>query len=1032
MTFLLLAAPEAAKAQNYCCTEKCDYTSLGDNIWVCDTFPDTYGPLYAKVYLYFVVPPNEPNAFEDPLEMRATNIWADWKEAYSPHRIFFVSGFGGCDDSSKFDTIVSNLLPTMDNVETLRSLNYKHEDGVDVYIFRDDVPREGGSFCTPNTYYFLGGTELVAGTVTVILSKTQLVSHELGHCLGLLHTNEFNPGSGSECLDENGSDCQHKGDLVCDTPPDDGTSYVIDGTCDNSLLARNIMSPFKPQTCLEEFTQGQGRRMRRYLKQPVGVAGDVRVQDIVITGQVTWTTPMNPGANIIIEPGGFLIVDATVAMQESAHIYVKAGNGSQNGGQLWVKKTVTAACDKMWGGVVVEGWDDQDQTNQYQGKVFLSGAGRIEHARCGVLANGLNDSTGEPWPYATGGIVSAIYPATFRNNIVDVEFGAYKKDTSASYFNGVQFITDDDYRGNVAPVHLKINGIYGLRIIGGQFRDNRTASFSDPTTRAVGLDAFDAGFRVDGSAIFTGLYEGIRISTISPLRGTSVTGATFDACFTGIYGLDNNNFVCSGNTFSLHRPGNFISQTGWNFKGVYMEGGKTAFLMSDNDFTAATPTAFGDTTWGTDVLSIGTMNHSIFRNDYTYLYFGNRANGQNGGTSSGGLIFSGLMYECNNFEQDGLHDNWVPGGFIRKEQGQRNMLTNERIATGNRYNEIFGEPIAQQFTNEGTPIEYHHIINTSQELRNGYFTASTISTFSSIQNDACDDIECPPPCDTEVELASTKTQFFQEKQTWATKTAAFPAITDQAQRQSEAGDINRLRLSLDRAGSRILLHYALDPTGLKKDSILVWLDRLDTYDADLQLARHHFFTGDYTTADNLLQVIPTQYNLSGDLLAEFNDIKAVLQAIRPTLQAGTALDALPQTLVSTLESSWGAECSAAGALARNILYQNGLRKEANCDGSEQKASETIQNKAISSSNQSLKIYPNPASSSLTVERTKTTSDAVIRVASISSGHLSLDYLFKSGDSSITLDISGLVNGVYIISIIESEVIVGQSKIVIVR
>jgi hypothetical protein len=109
-----------------------------------------------------------------------------------------------------------------------------------------------------------------------------------------------------------------------------------------------------------------------------------------------------------------------------------------------------------------------------------------------------------------------------------------------------------------------------------------------------------------------------------------------------------------------------------------------------------------------------------------------------------------------------------------------------------------------------------------------------------------------------------------------------------------------------------------------------------------------------------------------------------------------------------------------------------LRKEANCDGSEQKASETIQNKAISSSNQSLKIYPNPASSSLTVERAKTTSDAVIRVASISSGHLSLDYLFKSGDSSITLDISGLVNGVYIISIIESEVIVGQSKIVIVR
>jgi hypothetical protein len=93
-----------------------------------------------------------------------------------------------------------------------------------------------------------------------------VLSHEIGHCLGLLHT--FETGIGSELV--NGSNCTSAGDLLCDTPADpngnfNGTTCVYTGIGVDangqaySPLTNNLMSYYFG--CMTVFTPNQRTRM---------------------------------------------------------------------------------------------------------------------------------------------------------------------------------------------------------------------------------------------------------------------------------------------------------------------------------------------------------------------------------------------------------------------------------------------------------------------------------------------------------------------------------------------------------------------------------------------------------------------------------------------------------------------------------------------------------------------------------------------------------------------------------------------------
>lgn len=111
--------------------------------------------------------------------------------------------------------------------------------------------------------------------VSSAVSSTDNIStmaHEMGHCLGLLHT--FEDAYGEEAVARSGSckDCEDEGDLLCDTQADLELDFnMINTSCNYTGSATdecsvtylmdetNIMT-YGRRSCRDHFTSGQGIR----------------------------------------------------------------------------------------------------------------------------------------------------------------------------------------------------------------------------------------------------------------------------------------------------------------------------------------------------------------------------------------------------------------------------------------------------------------------------------------------------------------------------------------------------------------------------------------------------------------------------------------------------------------------------------------------------------------------------------------------------------------------------------------------------
>ncbi|NBC06839.1 MAG: hypothetical protein GVY26_06555, partial [Bacteroidetes bacterium] len=463
---MLTAFPSNAQQQGFCGTEPSpnapttiDLRSAGE----------VQGPLYIRIYISIVRDDNG-NGGQPP--ERAQQAFDILQKDFAPYGIYFVwdCNINYVDDSYHYNQIITDGI-SYDDI--LYDTDYIHDDGIDIFLFEDN-PAGGFGRAADNVSkacYVFGDYVLSEGP-NPPLGQTSIVSHEVGHCLGLYHT--FEVRNGLELVDS--TNCQIAGDFVCDTPADVDSNFQVSyPACEYignqvdpnnepySPDKTNIMSYSHP-FCYKDFSDEQGERMR-FL-----IATEPTLQDCIIgpdaslytiTSDTTWTvnnTPNNGdffvGGNVTITNGATLTIesDVTVRFGEESRVIIEPGSRLNLHGKL----TGLGCNGNTWKGVLVSGNTNLPQTQANQGYLRCYSGASIENAEIGVhVVDNLSVASG-------GGMVRC-QDMTIKNCETGVKLTRYEySGNNAADFTRVAFLNDNDY-----PTNGSFYAFADLEYVGG-------------------------------------------------------------------------------------------------------------------------------------------------------------------------------------------------------------------------------------------------------------------------------------------------------------------------------------------------------------------------------------------------------------------------------------------------------------------------------------------------------------------------------------------------------------------------------------
>jgi hypothetical protein len=191
------------------------------------------------------------------------------KDYFARHDICFILGAIQVVNNSALYSI------NKDEEEDLLA-PYVREGYVTIFIHNSVTDNDlsniiGTAYDIPNNYLSVEGP--VIGDST----RSKLLTHEMGHCLGLLHT--FEDSEGEENVRRSGDckDCDGDGDFLCDTPADrEASPSFISSDCrytgsrtddcgDRLEMAPDNLMSYHRGSCNTRFTAGQGNRCRNHI-----------------------------------------------------------------------------------------------------------------------------------------------------------------------------------------------------------------------------------------------------------------------------------------------------------------------------------------------------------------------------------------------------------------------------------------------------------------------------------------------------------------------------------------------------------------------------------------------------------------------------------------------------------------------------------------------------------------------------------------------------------------------------------------------
>ena len=575
-----------------------------------------------------------------------------------------------------------------------------HPTALDIYFLPPGVWNNGRGTHLTTSCVIGGGVETATNANGVLIGhdcgtpliSTNIVAHEVGHNLGLLHVHDVHNGQDPNCESITIMDCKC-GDGVEDTSFEEYRAWECrdcDCSFDGNLsgcpplsfpqpgnAAQNIMS-YSPVACRLEFTPGQGYRMKRYLLEcsdisPVITEGPIKIAAGL---DITYDLPiLSCYPDIEVAQGAKLRVQTPMSFDEGRGITIEGG------GYVRVEGVTLDGCNNAtWRGIDVEG----SQLGQLPYAANKQGHLRMENG---------SELIGAEHPVrATGGaIVRGI--GTDFTNCGTVAFAEYPYH-NISYFEGCTLERDATY-SLAHPNQFQLENIGLMSISACTFK---TSGTNDHT----GLAAFDSKFNMGGTTLVEGYETGVEVNTwFANPYNYHISNCIFRNNQTGIASWSTDNFTIKDNTFEGIGAYDVSSfQTGLAIREC------TGFTITGNTFKGA------DAPQNIGILAADTHSeaNTIKANFFEGLYAANWAIGDNKGIEA----FEGLQYLCNtnNSVIGNTHDFLVQGKGIAESQGGGEATKN----IFSHFNPSFGD-----FDNQGDGLVYFHAPPTEETPLPGYF-----------------------------------------------------------------------------------------------------------------------------------------------------------------------------------------------------------------------------------------------------------------------------------------------------------------------
>ena len=417
-----------------------------------------------------------------------------------------------------------------------------------------------------------------------------------------------------------------------------------------------------------------------------------------INSEVEWSDTCRAQCrDLHIQRNGILIVSDTVMLSPDAEIIIEPGGRMiLDGGKL------TRLCsNELWNGIQV--WGDSSLSQHpdtNQGYLGIRNGGTIEYAVTGTFIGKAVD--GDTVFECSGGIVEA-EDAVFLNNETDVEFlpfvnrvprFGYEIPNFSLFWNSSFKTCDPDGLIDKVKNHVLLDGVNGVGFYGCSFLLKETEGQSiDEADKGTGILALDAQVYVKGrctsqstpctaydSCYFKNLRYGIRAFGTGGFQYLEVSESVFDENTSGIYlsGYHQPAVVsCRFNTSPGHDliPG----QGNAFYGGLYMDG-SSGYVVENNYFAgpnATVPDSGSIIKIGIYVKDSGPDDNEIYNNYFTGLDAGIVAEGINKGKETG------LCLKCNDFRTclndmmvtDSAFSYRAKGAGIKESQGTDDTLS---------------------------------------------------------------------------------------------------------------------------------------------------------------------------------------------------------------------------------------------------------------------------------------------------------------------------------------------------------------------